>query len=428
MWNEATQRFIREHRCDDSRDLALHSKTVSEEIDLPWALTQIEGRQTIEKKIPSWFQSDDIIYPSHLALEQCSSEATARYKASLLSGFSFADLTGGFGVDFAFIAPKFKAAYYIERQQALCKIAAHNFKALDLHSAKIENADARDYLQQMRPVDVIFIDPGRRSDIGRKVSAIEDCEPDVTAIQDLLLEKAETVLIKFSPMLAISQALTVLKNVAEVHVVSLENECKELLFMLQKNTGNEARITCVNFSKTGESQEISFSRTEEKECRIEYTSQIEKYLYEPNASILKAGFFKGITRFYPIRKLHPDSHLYTSNKWVADFPGRIFQVESYSSFNKNELKNFLQGIDYANVSIRNFPLSVAALRKKLKIKEGGAIFLFATTLADKKHILLKLTKITSPPTPAPTPTPKSPEGDFASQSLKVPFRGFRGRI
>ncbi|MDR3219658.1 MAG: class I SAM-dependent methyltransferase [Dysgonamonadaceae bacterium] len=392
MQNEATQRFIREHRFDDIRELALHSKTGTEEINFPQALTQIEGRQTIEKKIPSWFQSDEIMYPSHLALEQCSSEATARYKASLLSGSSFADLTGGFGVDFAFIAPKFKETYYIEKQPALCKIAACNFKALGLHSAKIENADARDYLQQMHPVDVIFIDPGRRSDTGQKVSAIEDCEPDLIAIQDLLLEKAENVLIKLSPMLDISQALAVLKNVAEVHVVSLENECKELLFLLQKNAGNEAWITCVNFSKTGEPQKISFNRTEEKECRIDYTSQIEKYLYEPNASILKAGFFKGITRSYPICKLHPDSHLYTSSQLVSDFPGRIFQVEASSSFNKNALKIFLQGIDHAHVSIRNFPLSVAALRKKLKVKEGGEMFLFATTLADGKHIILKLMK------------------------------------
>ncbi|MDR0836035.1 MAG: SAM-dependent methyltransferase [Tannerella sp.] len=390
MLNEATLQFIRNHRLDDVRKLALHAQSLaSPEVDVLAAFTQIEGRQSAENKLPTWFQSDDIIYPAALSMEQCSSEQTARYKASLLSGNAFVDLTGGFGVDFAFIAPKFNETYYVEKQTALCELAAHNFKVLGLNPIKIENADAIEYLKKMAPVDAIFMDPARRSDTGKKVVAIENCEPDLSAIQNLLLEKAESVLIKLSPMLDISQALQVLKNVAEVHVVSLDNECKELLFLLKRNFNQETNIICINLNKKGERQEISFLQSQEKEWRIEYTSQVENYLYEPNVSILKAGFFKGLTGSYPIRKFHPDSHLYTSKIFVPDFPGRSFQVETCSSFNKKDLKNLLCGMDKANLAIRNFPLSVAELRKKLKLKEGGEDYLFATTLANGKHVIVK---------------------------------------
>jgi 16S rRNA G966 N2-methylase RsmD len=395
MTNESTQQFIRIHRLADVRKLALQTGTMAtSDIDIRYALQQIEGRQFIENKIPTWFLIDDIVYPAHLSLEQCSSEMTARYKADLLSGNFFVDLTGGFGIDFAFISQKFKAACYIEKQEELCKIAAHNFPILDLNTAKIENTNAVEYLKQMPAIDAIFIDPGRRSDSGKKTVAIENCEPDLSLIQDLLLEKAENVLIKLSPMLDISQALSVLKNVAEVHVVSLENECKELLFLLKRNVTGEPKITCVNLNKKNNQPEIAFYQSQERESHIEYTSQIERYIYEPNASILKAGYYKGLALSYPIRKLHPDSHLYTSEKMVSDFPGRIFQVEAYSSFNKKDLKNFLSNINKANIAVRNFPLSVAELRKKWKIKEGSKVYLFATTLANGKHVLVKNQKYT----------------------------------
>jgi hypothetical protein len=397
MENESTRQFIRTHRLADVRKLALQTGTLAASgIDIRYALRQIEGRQFIENKIPAWFQTDDMVYPAHLSLEQCSSEMTARYKADLLSGDSFVDLTGGFGIDFAFISPKFKAACYVEKQEELCKIAAHNFRILGLNTAQIENADAVEYLKRMSAVDAVFIDPGRRSDSGKKTVAIGNCEPDLSLIQELLLEKAENVLIKLSPMLDISQASGVLKNIAEIHVVSLENECKELLFLLKRNVTGEPEIVCVNRNKKGNQPEISFYQSQEKESCIEYTSRIERYLYEPNTSILKAGFYKGLALAYPIRKLHPDSHLYTSEELVPDFPGRIFQVEAYSSFNKKDMKHFLSGIDKANIAVRNFPLSVAELRKKWKIKECGEVYLFATTLADGKHILIKNQKIRKP--------------------------------
>ena len=393
MRNEATREFVRDHRFDDVRKLALQTASrVDREVDIPWALNQIAGRQLAENKIPAWFQLEKIVYPPHLSLEQCSSEQTARYKAGLLSGTSFVDLTGGFGVDFAFISEKFHEAYYVEKQKELCEIAAINFQTLGLRSAHVITSDATEYLKKMSPVDVIFIDPSRRSTTGNKVFSIEDAEPDVLKIQDLLLEKAGSILIKFSPMLDISMALKQLKNVSEVHIVSLENECKELLFLLKKDFESEPLIVCVNLGKKNSQSGISFLQSQEKARQIGYTSEIEQYLYEPNSSLLKAGFYKGLTDLYPIRKLHPDSHLYSSNQFISDFPGRIFNVETCSSFNKKELKYFLQAIDKASVTVRNFPISVAELRKKLKIKEGGEIYLFATTLANGQHVLIRVRK------------------------------------
>jgi 16S rRNA G966 N2-methylase RsmD len=394
MHNEATLKFICDHRNDDVRKLALQSSSfIDSNIDVTWALTQIEGRQFAENKIPSWFFSDKIIYPPHLALEQCSSEQTARYKAGLLSGISFVDLTGGFGVDFALVSTKFQETYFIEKQKELCDIAALNFKVLGLTSARIICVDAVEYLKTMPPVDVIFIDPGRRSIAGKKVFSIQDSEPDLLKIQELLLEKAEMVLIKLSPMFDISQALKQLKNVAEVHVASLENECKELLFLLRGNSEGEAVITCVNLSNKSKQSKISFLQSQERIKQITYTSEIGQYLYEPNASLLKAGFFKGLTELYPVRKFHPDSHLYTSDQLIPDFQGRVFQTEAYTSFNKQEMKNFLNGMEKASITVRNFPLSVVELRKKIKLKEGGETYLFATTLANGKHVLIKVRKI-----------------------------------
>ena len=391
MPNDATNRFIKEHRHDDVRKLALqfHSH-VDSNIDIPFALTQIESRRSAAAKIPSWELRDDLVFPPRLALEQCSSENTARYKATLLSGNTFTDLTGGFGVDFAFIAPNFKKAFYIERQKDLCEIAQHNWKILGLDSASVENADCMEYLQKMVAVDVIFIDPARRSMSGEKIIVIENAEPNLLKIQDSLLEKATTVLIKLSPMLDITQSLIKLKQVAEVHVVGVDNECKELLFLLKRKQTQEPQIYCVNINTKGGIEKISFRYSEEKNCPIEYTSEIGKYLYEPNVTLLKAGLFKIPTKMYSVRKLHPDSHHYTSQELIPNFPGRTFKVDGLSSFNKKELKHFLKYITQANLTVRNFPIGAVELKKKLQIADGGEVFMFATTLATGKHVLVRV--------------------------------------
>jgi hypothetical protein len=243
----------------------------------------------------------------------------------------------------------------------------------------------------MSPVDAIFIDPARRSASGKKIVAIENAEPNILEIQDLLLEKAATVLIKLSPMLDIAQSLHKLKQVAEVHVVGVNNECKELLFLLKRQKNYEPQIFCANLCTKSGNTKISFRYSEEKTCSIKYVSEIEKYLYEPNVTLLKAGLFKRLTQMYPVKKLHQDSHLYTSQELVVDFPGRIFEVEGFSSFNKKELKNFLKGISKANLTVRNFPVGAEELKKKLRIADGGDVYLFATTVGDGRRVMTKVT-------------------------------------
>jgi hypothetical protein len=388
MLSAEEKQFICEHLSDDVTQLALQSHSFAHwKIDFPFVLRQIAGRQQIRNKIPSWYLIDDIVYPFRLALEQSSSEQTAKYKTTLLSGNSFVDLTGGLGVDTAFISRNFRRANYVEKQAELVEIARHNFIVLGLTHVDVYSMDGMDYLQLLNFVDCIYIDPARRSHSGKKVILIEDCEPDLIAIQDCLLEKSGKVLVKLSPMLDIKSALKALKNVTEIHVVSVDNECKELLFILDKKVSEEAVITCVNIKKTGEVQKLLFTFTEEKESTISYAGEVKNYLYEPHASLLKAGFYKGIALRYRVEKLHPDSHLYTSSEWISDFPGRIFRVEAV--VNKKELKKTLQGMDKANITVRNFPLSAVELRKQLKLKEGGDNYLFASTLANGKHVVIK---------------------------------------
>ncbi|MDR2086938.1 MAG: SAM-dependent methyltransferase [Dysgonamonadaceae bacterium] len=390
MLSSEVKRFIREHLDDDVRLLALRAASFPHpEIDFHFLLNQIAGRQQIKNKIPSWYPFDDIVYPPRLALEQCSSEATARYKASLLSGDSFVDLTGGWGVDTAFIAPHFVRAAYVEKQAGLSEIAAHNFSVLGLKHITVDTADGVDYLRKMHPVDCIYLDPSRRSVSGRKVTLIEDCEPDLTRIQGYVPEKSRRALVKLSPMLDIRSALQTLKKVQAVHVVAHKNECKELLFLLDRKFEGEPLITCVDLKSGAENLTLTFNFTEEREATVVYTDSVGEYLYEPNVSLLKAGFYKTVALRYRLSKLHPDSHLYTSNEWAPHFPGRIFRVESVFSLNKRECKIPLAGTDRANISVRNFPLTVAELRKKLKLQEGGSIYLFATTLASGKRIIIK---------------------------------------
>ncbi|MBQ8266152.1 MAG: SAM-dependent methyltransferase, partial [Bacteroides sp.] len=318
----------------------------------------------------------------------------ALYKASLVEGETFADLTGGFGIDCSFLSRRFKKADYVERQADLCELASHNFPLLGL-PIEVHNEDGVEYLKRMDPVDCLFLDPARRDDHGGKTVAISDCEPDVSMLEDLLVEKAKTVMVKLSPMLDLSLALKTLKNVREVHVVSVNNECKELLLILQKQSiSSEVFIHCEHIVNDLH-QHFVFTQEQERISDCPLTSQVEAYLYEPNASILKAGAYRSLTQSYEVKKLHSSSHLYVSSHFIEDFPGRRFQVEAVSGFGKKELKTFLQGLEKANITIRNFPSSVAELRKRLKLKEGGEDYIFATTLADESKILIRCKKVPS---------------------------------
>ena len=393
-----TLRFIEENLKADVRSLALQAKKYPQ-VDMAMAVVQIAGRQIAEAKLPSWYRVEGLLYPKHLSMEQCSSEVTALYKASLVEGETFADLTGGFGIDCSFLSRRFKKADYVERQAELCELARHNFPLLGLE-IDVHNEDGVEYLKRMQPVDCLFLDPARRDGHGGKTVAISDCEPDVSALEDLLVEKAKTVMVKLSPMLDLSLALRDLKYVREIHVVSTDNECKELLLILQKSPiSSQVSIHCINALGASNGcriyQEYTFTQEQERTSDCLLAKEVGTYLYEPNASILKAGAYRSLTQAYPIEKLHVSSHLYTSSRFIEDFPGRRFQVEAVSSFGKKELKSFLQGMEKANLTIRNFPSSVAELRKRLKLKEGGEDYIFATTLADESKILIRCKKVPS---------------------------------
>ena len=386
-----TLRFIEENARADVRSLALQAKKYPQ-VDMAMAVVQIAGRQIAEAKVPSWYRTEGLLYPKHLSMEQCSSEATAIYKAGLVDGDTFADLTGGFGIDCSFLSRKFKQADYVERQTELCELAMHNFPLLGLKIG-VHNEDGVEYLKQMHPVDVLFLDPARRDGHGGKTVAISDCEPDVSALEDLLVEKAKKVMVKLSPMLDLSLALKALKYVREVHIVSVNNECKELLLILEKSTDSlEIVIHCEQITSTGEHQHYAFTQEQERTSDCPLAAEVGVYLYEPNASILKAGAYRSLTQAYPVKKLHASSHLYTSPYYIEGFPGRRFQVEAVSGFGKKELKTLLQGLEKANLTIRNFPSSVAELRKRLKLKEGGECYLFATTLSDESKVIIKCRK------------------------------------
>ncbi|TGY27208.1 SAM-dependent methyltransferase [Bacteroides caecimuris] len=395
-----TQLFIREHSSDDVRALALQAKKYPD-IDMPTTITQIAGRQVAAEKIPSWREMEEIWYPKHLSLEQCSSETTARYKARLFQGDSLTDLTGGFGIDCSFLAAGFKSATYVERQEELCEIAAHNFPILNLNHINVRNEDGVAYLQTMSPVDCIFLDPARRNEHGGKTVAISDCEPDVAGLEELLLSKAKRIMVKLSPMLDLSLALKELKHTQEVHILSVNNECKELLLLLGQEAPTEQAppeeipIRCANLFTKGaqEEQHFAFTREQEQRSQCTYTDSLGDYLYEPNASLLKAGAFRSVATAYSVRKLHPNSHLYTSDTFIENFPGRIFRIVNQCSFNRKEAKESLADLKKANVTVRNFPATVAELRKRLHLTEGGDTYLFASTLNDGRKVIIRCEKV-----------------------------------
>ncbi len=388
--NKATKDFIREHADADVRQLALQAKKIPE-VDITYALEQIAGRQKAKTKLPSWAKVDGMVYPPHISMEQCSSELTAKYKAEIIAcGNSFVDLTGGFGVDFSFIAKKFKHAVYVERQEHLCAITSENFRLLGLDNAEVVNADGIEYLHQMNHADLVFIDPARRDDHGGRTYGIADCTPNVLEVMDELMQKTEMLLLKLSPMLDWRKALKDIGGASEVHIVSVDNECKELLIMV-KHDAQPIKVVCINLLSNGEREIFEIDDTESLTMRQDISSKT--YLFEPNASIMKAGCFDEIQARFPVAQLDNNSHLFVSDHEIPDFPGRQFEILRITSMNKRELKEALADIDRANIAVRNFPLSVAELRKKLKLKDGGDVFIFATTVAKEGHQLFISRKI-----------------------------------
>ena len=416
MMNEATRAFVREHRDDDVRQLALRG-TKDPEVDLGFALQQIDGRRRAQEKLPSWVAVEGIVWPPHLSMEQCSSEQTARYKAEVAgSGGVLVDLTAGFGVDAAFIAQGFQKAVAVELQAELCAISSENFRLLGLHQIEVVNGNGVEYLHTMAPADMVFIDPARRDEHGGRTYGIADCTPNVLDIIDELLEKAQRVMIKLSPMLDWRKAVEDIgwQYVSAVHIVSVANECKELILKVKGWKGEkvkkskceeaeEIKVVCVNLLSDGSRECFEFDAYAPSPTKSfhpltlssshSFTFSPFHFLYSPNASIMKAGCFEEIVARFPVTQLDNNSHLFVSDKEVPDFPGRGFVIERITSMNKRELKESLAGITQANIAVRNFPMSADELRRRLKLRDGGDIYIFATTVENAGHRLLICRKI-----------------------------------
>lgn len=403
--NEKTWEFVRRHADDDVRKLALQG-TRDGEVDLPMALQQIAGWQTARRKLPSWAAVEDVVYPPHLNMEQCSSERTARYKAQIVGkGDTFVDLTGGFGIDFYWLSQGFQQRIYVEQNEALCALADHNFRQLG-HACMVKCSTAAAFLQTLTHADLIFLDPARRNEHGGRTYGIADCTPNVLEMLPLLLQKSDRVLLKLSPMLDWQAAVTELQLVSEVHILSIDNECKELLLLLEPSAEprsvEDCLVVCVNNNQVFKIDEKEQSKdllqvksgfTSSKTGVYFKQNQEPLFLYEPNASIMKAGCFSVLEQRFPVSQVAPNSHLFLSSDEIDDFPGRRFQIQSISSLNKKELSSVLAPLERANMTVRNFPMTVDQLRKKLKLKDGGDTYIFATTTADGQHRLLICRKI-----------------------------------
>lgn len=393
-----TAEFIREYREHDIRQLALQANRFPD-VDMPYALDQIQGWQIARRKLPKWAACDGVIFPPHLSMEQCSSEPTAQYKLNLAMEWAervghasrMTDLTGGFGVDFSFTSCAFTSATYVERSEQLCHIVEHNLPLLGLNNATVVCADAVEYLSTVEPQTMLFLDPARRDEHGAKTVMLADCTPDVVQLLPKLLEKSRFTMLKLSPMLDWHKAVDDLQGtVREVHIVSVGGECKELLLVLSKVVESELKVYCADLSTASDTSSL-FVYTPGSSAPVSNSklkTQNSKFLHEPNASIMKAGCFDELAAAYGVSPVSRNSHLFLSDEPIEDFPGRSFVVERVTTMNKGELRKALVGIEKANIATRNFPLTVAELRKRLKIKDGGDVYIFATTTAEGEHLLL----------------------------------------
>ena len=414
--DDRTKDFISKHLKDDVNRLALAK--FPDDIDREFVVRQIHARQVLNKKLPSWAENDELIFPKKLSLEQSSSELTALYKKSLLSNVdemariaicenqcqsvvmtkTLIDLTGGMGVDTAFLSDNFDHAFYVEMQEELCEIARHNFKVLN-KNITVVNDNAEHFLQDCEDVDCIYLDPARRDEYGRKMVSLHDCSPDVVELHDLLMKKAKRILIKVSPMLDIEMIKKELKDISEIHVVAVRNECKEILIAMQTH---KESVSSINIIATDlrEKWNIVFTEDEEQNAQWTLADNIKKYLYEPGAACMKAGCFKLLSQRYALDKLHRNSHLYTSDELVSDFPGRIFEVVNVVPFDKKakkavwesqcleDTKNDSASHKKASVATRNFPLSAEELKKNLGLGDGSEYYIFGTTMKGEKKVVI----------------------------------------
>jgi hypothetical protein len=377
------QQFINENLTSHLTSLLLKGTSFSS-VETKEIITQIEAKKRCEKKLPTWFNTEKIYYPNKLNIEQTSSEITANYKSNLIHGASIIDLTGGFGVDSFYFSKNFKTVVHCEMDGILSEIVKHNYTQLNVSNIDTLAIDGISYLETNKTVyDWIYLDPSRRHDSKGKVFFLSDCLPNVPKHIDLLFKHSNNILIKTSPLLDISLGINELKHVKTIHVVAVNNEVKELLWILEAGFEAEITVETVNIKKEV-NEHFMFSFNKEKTSTSSY-QQPQTYLYEPNSAILKAGGFDAITQQLPVFKLHKHSHLYTSDR-LLEFPGRHFIIKKVVPYNKKELKKL--GITQANVTVRNFPETVDGLRKKFNIKDGGETYLFFSTDNENQKIVI----------------------------------------
>lgn len=385
--NTGIQHFINKNLNTDISSLLLKYPKI-EGVDTKIVAEQIQAKLKSKKKLPSWFNTSNIYYPNKLNIEQTSSEKTALYKSHLVQGNTLSDLTGGFGVDSYYFAKVFKKVTHCEINTELSRIAQHNFKMLKQHNISCQAVDGMEFLANCNKVDCIYLDPSRRDQTKKKVFLLQDCTPDITEIHEQLLEKAKMVLVKVSPLVDISKAIADLPHINEIHIVAIDNQVKEMLLLISGKTSNTL-IKAINI-KEDSAEKFSFQHTEESQKQANYSLPLT-YLYEPNSAILKSGGFNMVSQRYNLNKLHPSTHLYTSDS-LTDFPGRRFLIKQILPYNKQGIKK-LKTLTKANITSRNFPLTVDKLRSQLKIKDGGSLYLFFCTDSNNAKIAVITEKI-----------------------------------
>jgi len=381
------QSFINRHLNDDPVKMIL-SGSPFPQVSIQELVEQIISKRKCKSKLPAWFKTERIYYPNKLNIEQTSSEVTARYKASLVSGGVLLDITGGFGIDDLAFAEKFKKVIHCEISKELSEIVNHNYNKLNVKNIETVSDDGINYLKKNKQrFDWIYSDPSRRNDVKKRVFLLQDCLPDIPQNLDLLFDHTHNLMLKGSPILDISSSIAELKYVYEIHVVAVDNEVKELLFLLKKGYNDSVLIKTVNIKKDGkELFESAFNSLAEATFSL-----AESYLYEPNAAIMKAGLFNEVSYQFNLHKLHNNSHLYTSHNLI-NFPGRRFRILQTSPYDRKKLKKMIPS-GKASITTRNFPETVVQIRKKTGFKDGGDLYLFFTTDLNDKHLVLICEKV-----------------------------------
>ncbi len=381
------QDFITQNLNTDSSKLAL-KKNPFPAINYSIIINQIVAKKKAKDKLSTWFSSENIIYPEKISIEQTSSENTAKYKASLVSGEKLIDCTGGFGIDDYYFSKQFKSVIHCEINADLSQIVKHNFEILEATNIECYQGDSSEILKQLNQTfDCIYIDPSRRNDAKGKVFMLADCLPNVVDLQDFYYQFTNTILIKTAPILDLQAGLLELKNVAQIHIVAVDNEVKELLWKIEKNFNESPEIIAVNLEK----EKQTITKIESSKSYSARYSLPKNYLYEPNASLMKSGGFEAVSELFAVNKLHQHSHLYTAYE-IIDFPGRKFQIDAVVPYQKKEIAQYIQN-KKMNVSTRNFPIKPEEIKKKHKIQDGGTIYAFFTTNLNNEKIILLCTKL-----------------------------------